>query len=244
MSGTTSLSERMKAEFDLRAQRQKANDAQRAKETQEREKRLERFSRVCDELKPIWRTRLEEFAQQFGDKVRVTPMISPARREAVVVFLTDLATVTLRLSVSTSEDVSKLVLDYELLIIPVFFDYEKHSRLEMPLDNIDQNAVGKWIDDQLISCVRSYFGLRDNEHYVRRAMVEDPITKARFLREDAAETLEHDGHTLYFSSADSLNQYRKKLQLDDPKKTPAAATPEVVVKAQGAQDAPSGASPP
>lgn len=214
MSNGTSLAERMKAEFDVRAQRQKADEAQRAKDANEQERRLEQFGRVCEELKPVWRSRLEEFAKQFGDKVRVTPAVSPSRRDAVVVFLTDLATVTLRLSVSTSADVSKLVLDYELLIIPVFFDYEKHARLEMPLNQIDPNAVGKWIDDQLISCVRAYLSLRDNEHYVKRAMVEDPITKERFLREDAAETLVHEGKTLYFNSADSLARYKHKLQID------------------------------
>ncbi|MFG0283615.1 MAG: hypothetical protein ACF8R7_04275 [Phycisphaerales bacterium JB039] len=207
------LSDRIRAEFDSREQRQQAADAQRAKAAEEHEQRLARFTEVCEDLKSVWRPRIEEFAAQFGEKIKVKPTVEPGQRQATLIFMTQLANITLRLSASANPDFTKLVLDYDLLIIPVFFDYQRHARLEMPLDRIDRDAVGAWIDDQLVSCVRAWLTIQDNELYVRRAMVEDPITKARFLREDAAATIEHKGQKVYFSSEDSLRQFKEKHQI-------------------------------
>ncbi len=208
-----SLSQRIKAEFESRDQRRNTAEQDRAKESEEREKRLAQFTRTCEDLKAVWRPRFEEFAKQFGDKIKVTPTITPSQREAKIAFLTDLANITLTLTVTPSADATRLVLDYDLLIIPIYFDYERNSRLEMPLDKIDKAAVGTWVDDRLVSCVKAYLSIQDNEFYLKRAMVEDPITKARLLKENAAATLEHNGRTVYFSSKDSVQKYRDKHQI-------------------------------
>ncbi len=223
MADAAPLAQRIKAEFDSRDQRLKSAEQDRAKESEQHEKRLALFTTTCEGLKAVWRPRFEEFAKQFGEKVKVIPSVTPSQREAKVQFLTDLANVTLRLTVAPSPDVSKLVLDYDLLIIPIYFDYDRHARLEMPLDKIDKDAVGKWIDDQLVSCVKAYLSIQDNEHYIKRAMVEDPISKARFLKEDAKAKLEHDGRTVYFGSEDSLRQYKQRHQIDQPAEPPKQA---------------------
>ena len=213
MANASTLSERIKAEFESRDQRMKAADQQRAKEAGEREKRLAQFTAVCDDLRAVWGPRLEEFARQFGDKIRVTPTVTPSNRQARASFLTDLANITLTLTASAGSSVTTLVLDYDLLIIPMLFEYERSARLEMPLDRVDKAAVGKWIDDRLVSCVRAYLSLKDNELYVKHAMVEDPISKTRLLKEDAAAKFDHNGRTYYFSSDDTLRQYKQKHQI-------------------------------
>lgn len=213
MSIPTSLSQRMKAEFEARDARQKAAEASREKDRQAREAGMQKFQRACEELKPVWRPRFEEFARQFGESVKVTPVINPEQREARVVFITDLATITLSISASASPDATKLVMDYNLVIVPTYFDYERSARLEMPLDKIDKDAIGKWLDDRFISCVKAYLSVQDNEHYLRRALVEDPMTKARFLREDAAAKLDHNGTTVYFASEQSMKDYKKKHEI-------------------------------
>lgn len=209
MAANMSLGERIKAEFEAREQRKKAEQTDRAKREQEREKRLEKFTKVCDDLKEVWRPRLDEFAKQFGDKIKVQPTITPSMREAKVVFLSDLATVTLTLSVSANPDVTKLVFDYDLLILPVFFDYERHARLETPLDKIDRDAIGKWVEDQLVSCVKAYLTIQDNEHYQKRSTVEDPVTKKRFMRGEAVATLEHKGQRYFFNTQESLREFKQ-----------------------------------
>ncbi len=235
MADAAPLAQRIKAEFDSRAQRLKAAEQDQAKESQQREANLAQFTKVCEDLKAVWRPRFEEFAKQFGDKVKVSPTVTPSQREAKVEFMTDLAKVTLKLTASASPDFTKLALDYDLLIIPIFFEYDRHARLEVPLDNVDKAAVGAWIDDRLVSCVKAYLSIQDNEYYVKRALVEDPISKARFLKEDAKAKLEHDGRTIYFSSEDSLRQYKQRHQIDQPAQPP---KPAVVTKVGQTQEQP------
>jgi YHS domain-containing protein len=235
MAEQLSLTDRIQAEFNLRAERQKAIEQEKALAAQERDKRLDQFGKVCDDLRAVWRPRLEEFAKQFGDKVKVTPTVTPEQRQATMDFKTDLATVSLVLTVCADSDVTKLVLDYTLRIIPMYFDYERSARLEQPLDKIDRNAIGAWIDDRLVACVKAYLSMQENEHYLKRAMVEDPITKQKFLREDSAAKLDHAGHMVYFASEDSLKQYKHKHQIDEPSAAKDASqatpsTPTVVTK--------------
>lgn len=213
MADTNSLAARIKSEFDARASRAKTAEQERAKGSKEREALLAKFDKVCEELKGVWRPRLEDFAKQMGDAVKVKPTVQPSQREASIDFQTDLAQVSVTLSASVSPDGSKLVLDHYLQILPVFFDYERHARLEMPIDKVDTAAVGKWIDDRLVASVKAYLSLQDNEHYVKRAQVEDPITKARFLKQDAAAVLEHEGRTYHFASNESMKQYKDRLQI-------------------------------
>ena len=213
MTTASTLSQRIKAEFDERTKRRQAAEHERALHVQEREQRISTFNHVCDELKSVWQPRFEEFAKQFGDKIKVTPTIEPSHREAKVAFLTDLANMTLTLTASVSPDENKFALDYDLLIIPMFLEYDRHARLEMPLDKIDKVAIGRWVDDQLISCVRTYLAMQDNELYIKRALVEDPVTGARFLKDDAAAKFEYKGRVLFFASDQTLRQYKEKLQI-------------------------------
>ncbi|MCW5767691.1 MAG: hypothetical protein KIT19_03335 [Phycisphaeraceae bacterium] len=210
-SGT--LADRIRAEFDAREARQKAAEADRAKSQEAHEGGIEKFKSACDDLQAVWKPKFQEFAKQFGDKIKITPVVSPEQREARCTFLTELATMTLTVGVSASPDATKLVLDYNLLIVPTYFDYERHARMEMPLNSIDKNAVGAWLDDRLVSCVKAYLSMQDNEYYLRRVLVEDPITKAKFLKEDAAASIEHKGATVYFASEQSKKDYMAKHEI-------------------------------
>lgn len=214
MSGGTPLTERLAAEFDQHAARLKSEQEAHAKESAEHAERLAQFERACEELRSVWKPRIEEFAGYFGDKISVKPSVSPGHREAKAVFMTELANITLTLTVSLDADFSNIVLDYDLLIIPIYFQYERHSRMETPLDAVDGDAVGRWLDDRLVACVQAYLSIQENEYYRRRALVEDPITRKRLLPENAVATIEHKGRTEYFSSLESLRQFKEKQMID------------------------------
>ena len=214
MSGGTPLTERLAAEFDQHTARLKTEEETRAKESAEHADRLAKFEQACEELRSVWKPRIEEFAGYFGDKISVEPSVSPGHREAKAVFMTELANITLTLTVSLDADFKNIVLDYDLLIIPIYFQYERHSRMETPLDAVDSGAVGQWLDDRLVACVQAYLSIQENEYYRRRALVEDPITNKRLLPENAAATIEHKGRTVYFANEDSLRQYKEKHMIE------------------------------
>jgi len=213
MSTTASLGERIKAEFASRTLRTQTAKEEQAKAVQQREAGLKQFSAACDRLSKVWRPRLEEFAKQFGEQVKTTPTITPGQRQAKFHFVTDLASVSLTLTASPSPDLTMLVLDYDLSIIPMLLEYPRYAKLEVPLDKIDENAVGAWIDDRLVSSVKTYLSLQDNQYYLKRLTVEDPVTKAKFVQGDAAATLEHEGKTYHFASEATLKQFKEKMQI-------------------------------
>jgi YHS domain-containing protein len=156
------------------------------------------------------RPRLEAFAKMFAEKVHVNPAVTPSQREAVLEFKSDLATVKLTLSASPDLEKGSLVLGYELHIVPILMDYERHARMETPLEKVDEAAVAAWIDDRLVSFVRTYNAIGENEFYLRGNMVEDPVAKTRFPKHAAAATLERSGKTLYFVTLDTKKQFEAR----------------------------------
>jgi YHS domain-containing protein len=213
MAATASLGDRIKAEFSSRTARLRTAKEEHARKLQERDERLKLFTQACERLSAVWKPRLEEFAKQFGEQIKAKPSVTPGQRQVKFLFTTDLAGVTLTLTVSPDPDLQKLAIDYDLSIIPMLLEYQRYARLEMPVDKIDEKAVGAWLDDRLVECVRTYLSLQDNQYYLKRLMVEDPITKVSFVRADAVATLEHEGQTYYFANEASLKQFKERMQI-------------------------------
>ncbi|MDX1390338.1 MAG: hypothetical protein R3344_14200, partial [Acidobacteriota bacterium] len=144
-----------------------------------RRERLKLFDPLCERLKEIWRPRLEMLAERFGQEVEVTPSVTPGRRAARFAFDSKLASIDLRFSASTDSDVRKLVLAYDLKIIPILMKFEPHAEIEFPIEDVDDNAVARWIDDRIVEFVRTYLSLHENEYYLKDQMVEDPVSGTR-----------------------------------------------------------------
>ncbi len=212
-TGSTTLADRLKAEFDARARLEAEREQDTKDEAARREKAIADFDALCDDLRSIWNPRIEEFARQFGDAIKIVGNVEPSRREAAISLQSHYANINLSLSVAPDPDLRNMVLEYDLLIIPRFLDYQRHSRLEMPLDAIDRDAIAAWIDDRLVSCVKVVLSLPDNEFYIKRAVVEDPVSKTRFLPDEAGATLRHFGRTYYFESEDTLREFKAAKQI-------------------------------
>jgi YHS domain-containing protein len=247
MSDTDSLMKRMKAELDAGSRRVEALQQQSAQQMKDRETKVSQFGKACEALQKVWKPRLEAFASTFGEKVKVTPSVTPAQRDATMVFTTGLASVTLRLCASAAIESGKLVLDYELSIIPMLMSYERHARLEVPLDKVDAAAVGSWIDDRLIDFLKTYNAMHENEFYLKGSMVEDPVARVRFPKHAAACSVERGGKTTYFVSIDSMREFEKREAAAKEAAAAAAATEakaaaERAKKETKAPDAPTAAA--
>ena len=112
---------------------------------------------MFDELREIWRPRLELLVKKFGDRVQAKPRVVPSTREVTFDFQSRLARVRLKFSAFTDRDVRKVILSYDLEIIPVLMRFNPHAEVEFPLDAVDQEAVAKWIDDRIVEFVQTYF---------------------------------------------------------------------------------------
>jgi YHS domain-containing protein len=174
---------------------------------------LETFVSVLDQLRDVWRPRLEALSKQFGERVKVTPYLEPSRREATFEFQSTLACIRLRFTAKTERNVTRVILGSDLEIVPVLTRFEPHAELEIPLDKVDGQTVGNWIDDRIVAFVRTYLSLHENDLYLKDDMVEDPIAHVRFPRFAAGATLEHNGQTYYFIGEDTRREFAKQQKI-------------------------------
>jgi len=207
VSTDMSLAERMDAEFAAASKAVLKRQQQRLREHQERQQRLKELDKKLDELRNVWRPRLETLAQRFESQVKVTPNIQVGNRRATFEFISELASVELRFSVLADEDARELVFQYDLQIIPAFMKYDSHSELCVPVDNIDREAIGRWFDARILSFVQTYLQLYQNERYLKDHLVEDPIAKVRFPKFAAGTTAYLNGKTSYFIGEETRHQF-------------------------------------
>ena len=210
MPEVNSLANRIDAEFSAAAEKMKKLQAEKLEDYHGRQKRLEQLGKVFDELRDIWRPRLELLVKKFGDLVQATPRIVPSTREVTFEFQSKLARIRLKFSASTDRDVRKLTLSNDLEIVPVLLRFEPHAELEFPLDKVDKDAVAKWIDDRILEFVRTYLALGDNEVYLKEHMVEDPVAQVRFPNFAAGATLQWQGKTYYFIGEETRREFARK----------------------------------
>ena len=210
MAEVDNLVKRIDAEFAALDQRIKQAQTEKVEEHQQRQNRLTAFEKLLAELPAIWQPRLEALTKKFGDKVKVSPTITSSGRAATFDFQSQLARIQLRLSAATDRDVRKLVLDYNLDILPILMQFDSHKQAEWPLEAIDRQAIGNWIDDRLVDFVRTYLALHQNDYYLKDHLVEDPIPGIRFPKLAAAPTLERDGKTYYFIGEETRREFEAK----------------------------------
>jgi YHS domain-containing protein len=210
MPDINTLASRIDAEFSAVEEKIKKFQVGQVEEHKQRQQRLEQLGNVFDQLRDIWRPRLELLVQKFGDRVQTTPRIVPSTREVTFDFQSRLARVRLKFSASTDRDIRKVILSYDLEIIPVLMRFKPHDELEFPLNAVDKEAVAKWIDDRIVDFVQTYFSMGENEIYLKDQMVEDPIAHVRFPKVAAATTLEWQGQKFYFIGEETRREFEKQ----------------------------------
>jgi YHS domain-containing protein len=207
MSDVSTLLERIDAEFSALDDKIKGAQGEKSQEHKDRQQRLAAFEKEMETLPDVWKPRLEALIQRFGDKAKVSPRLESTSRAVTVDFQSELAKIRLRLSAATDKDIRHLILLYDLEILPALMQFDSHSEAEWPLDAIDRKAIADWVDDRIVSFVKTYLSLHENEYYLREHMVSDPVAGVRFPRFAAASSLEWGGKTYYFIGDDTRREF-------------------------------------
>jgi YHS domain-containing protein len=210
MSTVDTLLSRIDAEFKASESKQKQFQEAKVQQYRERDARLAKLEQVFQDLRDLWRPRLEALATKFGEGVKVTPTVSQGARQATFRFQSPLARIDLRISAGTDSDVTKVMLTYDLNIVPILMQFEKHAEISFPLDSVDRTALAEWLDDRIVAFVKTYLALQQNEYYLKDFMVEDPIAHVRFPKFAAGATLERSGKVYYFVSTRRATPLRSK----------------------------------
>jgi len=210
MADINSLASRIDAEFVAVKDKVKKQQTMHQEAHKQRQQRMAQLGGIFDQLREIWRPRLELLVKKFGDRVKTTPRIVASSREVSFDFESRVARVRLKLSAFTDSAVEKVILSYDLEIIPVFMRFNPHAEVEFPLNAVDKEAVAKFIDDRLVEFVQTYFAMGENEIYLKDEMVEDPIAHVCFPKFAAATTLELRGQKYYFIGDETRREFEKQ----------------------------------
>jgi YHS domain-containing protein len=210
MGNIESLLSRLDAEFADNDQQVKKMQAEALATYEGRQVRFKQFEDACAKLREVWKPRLEALAKRFGDHVKVTPKLTPELRKVQFDFESKLAVVKLQFTASTDSDVRKLIVTYDLDILPILMEYQRHAQIEFALDSIEPAALAKWFDDRIVDFVKAYLSMSHNQYYLKDHMVVDPVAGLTFPKYAAAATLERNGTTYYFIADKTRAEFEKK----------------------------------
>jgi YHS domain-containing protein len=175
--------------------------------------RFQKFLPIADRIVAIAREKLERLKEQLRFDV-IPSHVQTERfysRSVTLDVKTELASIVrLGFRLTHDSDVQTILLDYNLEIIPVFFRYNPHARLEMPLESYDEVAVGKWLDDCIVEFANAYLEMHTTKQYLERVMVSDPVAGISFPKHFAAATFNRDGTTYYFISEETSREFAKR----------------------------------
>jgi YHS domain-containing protein len=210
MPDLNTLASRIDAEFSAVEDKVKKAQGQQLGEHKQRQARLQQLGKVFDQLQTISRPRLELLLKKFGDRIQAKPRIVPSAREVTLDFQSRIARVRLKFAGFTDRDVQKVILTYDLDIIPIHMRFNPHAEIEFPLNAVDMEAATKWMDDRIIEFLQTYFSMGENEIYLKDEMVEDPIAHVRFPKFAAAASLEWQGQKFYFIGEETRREFAEK----------------------------------
>jgi hypothetical protein len=140
----------------------------------------------------------------------VHPTLEPGRRSVTLEFKSALARIQLRFSAAPDAEVRKLVVSYDVDILPILMKFDSHNELELPLDAINSAQLAQWLDDRMVDFVHTYLALHENPYYLKDQMVQDPIAKVQFPKFAAAAQLQQDGRTIYFIDESTFREFQKR----------------------------------
>ncbi|MBX7166880.1 MAG: hypothetical protein K1X74_11170 [Pirellulales bacterium] len=204
------LIERIRGEFSASEAKLKQFRSRLVDNLHARKEREARLERIFEDLREVWRSRLETLAQEFGDRLELTPKVEPGHRLVSMHVQSALATIKLQLSAAANSDVTQMVLAYDLDILPILMEFERHAELALPLDEVRPEVVGQWLDDRIVEFVHTYLSLYENEHYLKDQMVDDPIARVSFPKFAAGAKRERGGQTIYFISEETAAEFDRQ----------------------------------
>jgi len=198
----------VKAEFAQTVDKLKSAAAADAKDL---EKRYQQYEKMRAELaERVIKPRLEEIAREVpglqhdlkkdidGAMLTLSFPRTPERA----------ALIELILSISHDDSFKQVMFEYELRIIPVFIEFEKFSKLMLPLDGLKTDLVAAWLDERLLAFMKTYLNMQFVEQYQRENMATDPVLNRRFPSNLAVGTIEHKGSKFQFASAESMTMFK------------------------------------
>jgi len=246
MPDVQQLLQRLRAEFDAARHRVEALRVEALDAFHQKRQRYEQFAAASQHIGGLLEPHIDAFRNFFqGVHEQIDILhLGTGGREVHGAFVTFSfphtkdcpASITLKFTLGHDADIHNIVLEYDLALVPVYLQFEKHDTLTIPLDRVDDEAITAWFDEKLTRFAALYLSLPFIPQYQQEGLVPDRVLGLSFPRLFAAGQVEHDGTTYYFYTEDSLREFQA-----DPARYLAAPARESPPGSHPARSGPAGA---
>ena len=207
MSTVDELVNRIEGAYSAAKDKVKQQQQQHLHTFQERRARLKEYEKIQSQILEIAKPRLEALAKRAGDRAEVTPSVSGSRRPAKFEFRSPKAYITLTFSVAPDPDIENAVVECDLRIVPVLWQFDRRADFATPITKPDLDGLARWLDDRIVGFVELFVQIHESEFVDKAEFVEDPVVGVRFPKFAAGATLERDGQTIYFIDESSKAEF-------------------------------------
>ncbi len=111
-------------------------------------------------------------------------------------------TAKLEFAIEHDQSVEQVFVRYEANLMPVFFHYQPHDRLTIPLDQFDPERTTEWVERRVFEFLEIYLRHDRGAENLDEDIVADPVCGMRLSRSDAKESADYRGHGYFFCSAE------------------------------------------
>lgn len=221
VSSVDAFVERLAAEVSTARERVRSLQTKAAEAFAGQERRLIGFVSLADRIHAILLPRLESFAkvEVFKDIKKIVSLEGQGldvrgfhgRTTTLSIPFSDACPAKVQLSFRVGHDgpVENAIMDYRLEILPIFFQFDNHDQLIVPISHPDEDAIAGWIEDKLVRFTRTFFELHFHDQYQQKHLETDVVMNIRFPKTDAVGKQEYEGRTYYFYTDESLLAFRK-----------------------------------
>jgi YHS domain-containing protein len=221
MDDLNQLEQQIRVKLAFATERRQSEQESDARMTEERERRRETYQRSARQLMAsVIRPRIEKVMAFFPNA-----LLSPAEAATESQWSCRFqktpdfpASTKLSFLVSPDTEIENVIVTYDLEILPIYFQFQGHDQIVVPMADIVGGPIEAWVDAQLLGFVDTYLQLRTLDQYQLAGEVADPVCGTRVKRADAASQVAHEGRTYYFCR----DECRRQFESDPPRYVEAA----------------------
>jgi YHS domain-containing protein len=119
------------------------------------------------------------------------------------------ANMNLRFGLEAGSAVDSLILFYDLEIVPIFIEFERHDQIVLPLDPSSVETAVEWFQRKACAFTKTYVSLLFNPHYQKGSEVPDIVLGRTFPRAFAKGQTEYRGVTYFFLTEESQKAFEQ-----------------------------------
>jgi YHS domain-containing protein len=210
---------KLRGEVESAKERVREMQNQAAHEFREMQSNYAIFLDLSHRIQEAIRPWVEAFAESLPD---VTPVVSehefgPAGRVFHGVFVTFSiprgercpANIQLRFGLEAGVSVTSLILFYDLEILPVFIEFERHDQVALPLEASSVERAVAWFKQKALAFTKTYVSMFFNPHYQEGSEVPDVVLCRTFPRAFAKGQSKYRGVTYHFLTEESRKAFEQ-----------------------------------